>query len=121
MASGLFAGDAPPLKPAPNQPSQDLFSEYDADASGSISFDELATGLRRQGYEINESEVRAGGRGAFGAAAPCAEGGPPDTSFPQQEESKLPKAPAWGERKAPTPPRVSHPPNPHHHLHRSAS
>ncbi|GBF98366.1 calcium dependent kinase [Raphidocelis subcapitata] len=37
---------------------QDLFSEYDADASGSISFDELASGLQRQGYEVNESEVR---------------------------------------------------------------
>lgn len=36
---------------------QDLFSEYDADASGSISFDELATGLQKQGYVINEAEV----------------------------------------------------------------
>ncbi|GBF97386.1 calcium-dependent kinase [Raphidocelis subcapitata] len=37
---------------------QDLFAEYDSDASGSISFEELTTGLRVQGYEINESEVR---------------------------------------------------------------
>jgi hypothetical protein len=38
---------------------QELFAEYDVDSSGSISFDELATGLQRQGYNVNESEVRA--------------------------------------------------------------
>lgn len=41
-------------------PPQDLFSVYDTDASGSISFDELASGLQQQGYIINESEARAG-------------------------------------------------------------
>ncbi|KIZ04772.1 hypothetical protein MNEG_3189 [Monoraphidium neglectum] len=37
---------------------QELFAEYDADASGSISFDELASGLQRQGYDVTQSEVR---------------------------------------------------------------
>jgi hypothetical protein len=54
---------SPPLPPRPpslRPPTpQDLFAEYDVDASGSISFDELATGLQRQGYVINESEVGA--------------------------------------------------------------
>jgi hypothetical protein len=40
----------------PHRP-QDLFSEYDIDASGSISFEELASGLTNQGYVVSPSEV----------------------------------------------------------------
>lgn len=36
---------------------QELFAAYDKDKSGSISFEELAEGLRGQGYVVNESEV----------------------------------------------------------------
>jgi hypothetical protein len=36
---------------------QELFSAYDKDKSGTISFEELADGLRGQGYVVNESEV----------------------------------------------------------------
>ncbi|KAI8467471.1 MAG: kinase-like domain-containing protein [Monoraphidium minutum] len=46
-------GSAPTLASA-----LQLFSQYDADASGSISFDELALGLQRQGYDLRDSEVR---------------------------------------------------------------
>lgn len=41
-------------RPAP----QELFAEYDVDDSGAISFEELAAGLQKQGYTVNESEVR---------------------------------------------------------------
>lgn len=37
---------------------QELFAAYDKDKSGTISFEELADGLRGQGYVVNESEVR---------------------------------------------------------------
>lgn len=37
---------------------QDLFSAYDTDRSGSISFEELTDGLKRHGYVVTESEVR---------------------------------------------------------------
>ncbi|KAI8474838.1 MAG: kinase-like domain-containing protein [Monoraphidium minutum] len=37
---------------------QELFLEYDVDSSGAISFEELATGLQKQGYTVTESEVR---------------------------------------------------------------
>jgi hypothetical protein len=36
---------------------QELFAAYDKDKSGTISFEELADGLRGQGYVVNESEV----------------------------------------------------------------
>lgn len=36
---------------------QELFAAYDKDKSGTISFEELAEGLRAQGYVVNESEV----------------------------------------------------------------
>lgn len=37
---------------------QELFERIDKDHSGTISFEELADGLRLQGYNVNESEVR---------------------------------------------------------------
>eukprot|EP00878_Enallax_costatus_P014411 GHUV01015071.1.p1 GENE.GHUV01015071.1~~GHUV01015071.1.p1 ORF type:complete len:625 (+),score=149.12 GHUV01015071.1:250-1875(+) len=37
---------------------QELFAAYDKDKSGTISFEELAEGLRGQGYVVNESEIR---------------------------------------------------------------
>ena len=37
---------------------KELFDQYDADKSGTISFEELAKGLRSQGYIVTESEVR---------------------------------------------------------------
>jgi calcium-dependent protein kinase len=39
---------------------QELFAAYDKDKSGTISFEELADGLRGQGYVVNESEVSLG-------------------------------------------------------------
>eukprot|EP00877_Chromochloris_zofingiensis_P003189 jgi/Chrzof1/12871/Cz07g10120.t1 len=41
-----------------NSALQDLFSAYDTDRSGSISFEELTDGLKRHGYVVTESEVR---------------------------------------------------------------
>ncbi len=51
---------APPPTPpnTPPQPPQDLFAEYDVDSSGSISLEELAGGLQKQGYTVTPSEVR---------------------------------------------------------------
>jgi len=37
---------------------KELFDQYDADKSGTISFEELAKGLRSQGYIVTESEVQ---------------------------------------------------------------
>ena len=39
---------------------QELFAAYDKDKSGTISFEELAEGLRGQGYVVNEAEVGLG-------------------------------------------------------------
>jgi Ca2+-binding EF-hand superfamily protein len=36
---------------------QELFAQYDKDKSGTISFEELADGLRGQGYVVSEPEV----------------------------------------------------------------
>ncbi|KAG2424379.1 hypothetical protein HXX76_014588 [Chlamydomonas incerta] len=36
---------------------QDLFNELDTDGSGAISFEELSSGLRRQGYVLADNEI----------------------------------------------------------------
>lgn len=36
---------------------QDLFEQLDTDHSGNISFEELSTGLRKQGYVLSDAEV----------------------------------------------------------------
>lgn len=38
-------------------PPQELFEQLDSDKSGSISFEELTAGLRKQGYVLSDSEI----------------------------------------------------------------
>jgi hypothetical protein len=59
-----------PPPPPPTKTPQELFREYDSDASGSISFEELTDGLRRQGYAVIESEARDPGVEGSGIDVP---------------------------------------------------
>ena len=46
---------------------QELFEQLDSDKSGSISFEELTAGLRKQGYVLSDSEIEQLMRKARGA------------------------------------------------------
>lgn len=58
MITEEMRGEGVVAAPSFGKSLQDLFNTLDKDSSGSISFDELAGGLREQGYIVTESEVK---------------------------------------------------------------